>query len=115
MEAGNLILSKADKTVKAEIRLTGSKSECNRALVISALSEGKVKVENLSEAADTVTLAEVLEERLESGERGTGHVLAPQTSLPVPEINIGPAGTAMRFLTAFFTPAKTASGNSDRF
>ncbi|RYE11528.1 MAG: 3-phosphoshikimate 1-carboxyvinyltransferase [Sphingobacteriaceae bacterium] len=106
MEAGNLILSKADKTVKAKIRLTGSKSECNRALIISALSEGKVKVENLSEAADTVTLAEVLEERAKSEERGTGHVLAPQTSLIAPEINIGPAGTAMRFLTAYFTLQK---------
>ncbi len=106
MEAGNLVLSKADKIVRAEIRLTGSKSECNRALIISALSKGKVKVENLSEAADTVTLAKVLEEGSKSGERGTGHVLAPQTSLPVPEINIGPAGTAMRFLTAFFTLQK---------
>ncbi|RYE07827.1 MAG: 3-phosphoshikimate 1-carboxyvinyltransferase [Sphingobacteriaceae bacterium] len=106
MEAGNLILSKFDKTVKAEIKLTGSKSECNRALIISALSEGKVKVENLSEAADTVTLAKVLEENSKSGEQGIGHVLTPQTSLPAREINIGPAGTAMRFLTAFFTLQK---------
>lgn len=106
MEAGNLILSKPDKTVNATIKLTGSKSECNRALVILALSEGKVKVENVSDAADTVTLERVLERRSESGERGSSQVLAPHTSLPATEINIGPAGTAMRFLTAFFALQK---------
>ncbi|MGI4751260.1 MAG: 3-phosphoshikimate 1-carboxyvinyltransferase [Janthinobacterium lividum] len=93
MEAGNLILSKPDRVVNATIRLTGSKSECNRALVISALSEGKVKVENLSAAADTVTLAKVLAEV-------KGESQEPKT------VNIGPAGTAMRFLTAFFTLQK---------
>ncbi|RYE07120.1 MAG: 3-phosphoshikimate 1-carboxyvinyltransferase [Sphingobacteriaceae bacterium] len=101
MEAGNLILSKPDKIVNATIKLTGSKSECNRALIISALSEGKVKVENLSEAADTVTLSEVLGMRYQvSGE------LTPHTANLKPEINIGPAGTAMRFLTAYFTLQK---------
>ncbi len=106
MEAGNLILRKPDRVVNATIRLTGSKSECNRALVIAALSGGKVKVENLSEAADTVTLAGVLEGRSKSEEREPGQDLEPQTSNPTPEINIGPAGTAMRFLTAFFTLQK---------
>ena len=102
MKAGNLILSKPDRTVNTTIKLTGSKSECNRALVIVALSEGKVQVENLSEAVDTVTLAKVLGTRYEASGQG----LAPQTSLLAPEINIGPAGTAMRFLTAFFTLQK---------
>ncbi len=106
MEVGNLILSKPDRVVNATIRLTGSKSECNRALVIAALSEGKVKVENLSEAADTVTLAGVLEKRLGIEDQGAENRLAPQTSLLAPEVNIGPAGTAMRFLTAFFTLQK---------
>jgi len=31
-----------------------SKSECNRALIIEALSNGKVKVENIHNAADAV-------------------------------------------------------------
>ncbi len=111
MEAGNLILRKPDKVVNVTIRLTGSKSECNRALVIAALSAGKVKVENLSEAADTVTLAGILEEvkgrkvkgeglKVENLELTTGNLQ------PATEINIGPAGTAMRFLTAFFTLQK---------
>jgi len=111
MEAGNLILRKPDKVVNVTIRLTGSKSECNRALVIAALSAGKVKVENLSEAADTVTLAGILEEvkgRKVKGESLQGDNLELTTGnlQPATEINIGPAGTAMRFLTAFFTLQK---------
>lgn len=104
MEAGNLILSKSDKSVNAEIRLTGSKSECNRALVIAALSEGKIKVENLSEAADTVTLAGVL--RSNQQLNADKELNADSSKLTAKEINIGPAGTAMRFLTAFFTLQK---------
>ncbi len=105
MEAGNLILRKPDRTVNTTIKLTGSKSECNRALVIAALSKGKVKVENLSEAADTVTLARVLEEVKGGKVKGERQKLAtgnPQLTT----VNIGPAGTAMRFLTAFFTLQK---------
>ena len=41
----NIILTKPGKTVNGTVQLTGSKSECNRALVIEALSGGKVKVE----------------------------------------------------------------------
>ena len=84
----NILLSfNGSKTINTEIKLTGSKSECNRALIISALSKGTVSVENLSVAADTVTLSRILKEF------GNGS----QT------IDIGPAGTAMRFLTAFLT------------
>ena len=48
----NIILTKTSKLVKGTVQLTGSKSECNRALIIEALSNGKVKVENISDAAD---------------------------------------------------------------
>src|SRR5947199_361221 len=48
----NIILTKTSKTTKGTVQLTGSKSECNRALIIEALSNGKVKVENISDAAD---------------------------------------------------------------
>jgi len=106
MEAGNLILRKPDKVVNVTIRLTGSKSECNRALVIAALSAGKVKVENLSEAADTVTLAGILEEVKGEGLKVENPEPATDNLQPATEINIGPAGTAMRFLTAFFTLQK---------
>ena len=95
----NIILRKKGKSVSGTVQLTGSKSECNRALIIAALSNGKVKVENISDAADTVTLQKVVSSKLQVA--GTNdlatHNLQPAT------VNIGPAGTAMRFLTAYFT------------
>ena len=90
MSSNNLIISAPSKNIKATIQLTGSKSECNRALVIEALSKGTVKVENISDAADTVTLAAIL----------SGKALIGTNEMPV--VNVGPAGTAMRFLTAYF-------------
>jgi 3-phosphoshikimate 1-carboxyvinyltransferase len=93
MSSANIKVSCKKKSLSGTITLTGSKSECNRALVIEALSDQKVKVSNLSEAADTVTLAGILRQENAALTNAT----APQ------EVNIGPAGTAMRFLTAFFT------------
>ena len=97
----NVILSKKSKQVNGTIQLTGSKSECNRALIIEALSDGKVKVENVSDAADAVTLKRVLSHKLQvviESEQLITHNAQRTT-----EINIGPAGTAMRFLTAYYT------------
>lgn len=91
----NVLLSfKGNKQIDIEIKLTGSKSECNRALIISALSKGTVSVENLSVAADTVLLVKSLKSIVESQDLG----LETNDSRL---IDIGPAGTAMRFLTAF--------------
>jgi 3-phosphoshikimate 1-carboxyvinyltransferase len=87
----NVLLSfKGNKHIATEIKLTGSKSECNRALIISALSNGNVQVENLSMAADTVTLNKIL-----------AQIEDKETSVPEKIVDVGPAGTAMRFLTAF--------------
>jgi 3-phosphoshikimate 1-carboxyvinyltransferase len=94
----NIILTKKDRSVSGTIHLTGSKSECNRALIIEALSLGKVKVENISDAADTVTLLEVLSQKL-GVESGNSEFKTQDLRL----VNIGPAGTAMRFLTAYFS------------
>ncbi|HEY0670597.1 MAG TPA: 3-phosphoshikimate 1-carboxyvinyltransferase [Sphingobacteriaceae bacterium] len=89
MSSGNLVISGAKEKLSGTVQLTGSKSESNRALIMQALSGGKVKVENLSLAADTVTLEEILNSKLKT---------------PGPRlIDVGPAGTAMRFLTAFAT------------
>lgn len=82
-------------TINATIRLTGSKSESNRALIIAALSKGLIKVDNLSDAADTVTLNNILQQ-LAKG---------PKAGAP---IDVGHAGTAMRFLTAYLA---TLSGS----
>ncbi len=101
----NIILTKKSKSVKGTIHLTGSKSECNRALIIEALSDGKVKVENISDAADTVTLAGILRSAVGSKRWAVGsgdNYYSPLTAHHSPIVNIGPAGTAMRFLTAYF-------------
>jgi 3-phosphoshikimate 1-carboxyvinyltransferase len=98
----NIVLTKQSRSAKGTIHLTGSKSECNRALIIEALSNGKVKVENISDAADAVLLANILRAEL-SGKKLAAAGNNSETEPPVSEINIGPAGTAMRFLTAYLT------------
>jgi 3-phosphoshikimate 1-carboxyvinyltransferase len=116
----NIILTKKTKTANGTVQLTGSKSECNRALVIEALSDGQVKVENISDAADTVTLQTILSNFLHvltspvtsvahdldgndveitfhpPAKRGTSNYIRKN-------VHVGPAGTAMRFLAAYFT------------
>lgn len=91
--AKSLVLTHPSKTIKGTVQLTGSKSESNRALIISALSKGAVQVENLSEAADTVTLAAALQQAASPKEGYT-------------TIDIGPAGTAMRFLASYLNLQK---------
>jgi 3-phosphoshikimate 1-carboxyvinyltransferase len=96
----NILLTKHTRSVNGEVHLTGSKSECNRALVIEALSNDKVRVENISDAADAVTLSKVLGLTLQT----VGYEASPVThQLEHKVVNIGPAGTAMRFLTAYYT------------
>ena len=53
-------LSLPGKLTAAIIPLPGSKSECNRALIIQALAEGRVQVQNISEAEDTQILMKLL-------------------------------------------------------
>src|SRR5690606_2976864 len=88
METNNIRLTASSKAIKDTIQLTGSKSESNRALIIQALSNGKVEIKNLSEAADTVALESAIQQVKNAGD----------TEITV---DIGPAGTAMRFLSAF--------------
>ena len=73
------------KKINAEIDLTSSKSESNRALIISALTERGITPENLAAARDTQTMIRLLKE--EGADVDTWDVLD--------------AGTTMRFLTAF--------------
>lgn len=83
-----LHLSHTNRKVKGTVHLTGSKSECNRALIIQALSKGLVHIQNTSNAADTVTLMNALEAANSAEDKRV-------------VIDIGPAGTAMRFLTSY--------------
>jgi 3-phosphoshikimate 1-carboxyvinyltransferase len=81
----------APKDIHATINLTGSKSESNRALIIAALSRGMVTAKNLSDAADTVVLNNILVQL------STASLEERRT------VDVGHAGTAMRFLTAFLS------------
>lgn len=95
MNSASIKISASKKKLSGTIHLTGSKSESNRALIMQALSKGAVQVKNVSEAADTVTLLGILQPMgMESSQ-----LMAQSPKL----IDIGPAGTAMRFLTAYYT------------
>ncbi|MFD1770978.1 3-phosphoshikimate 1-carboxyvinyltransferase [Sphingobacterium suaedae] len=94
MSLEKIKLTHPTKKINGTVQLTGSKSESNRALIIQALSNGVVEVKNLSEAADTVIMREAL------------HLAAQATPQSLTTINIGPAGTAMRFLTSYLNLAK---------
>tara|TARA_R110001583_G_scaffold49099_1_gene153763 strand:- start:25339 stop:26553 length:1215 start_codon:yes stop_codon:yes gene_type:complete len=78
-----LKINKINKTVTGNIQITGSKSESNRLLVLQQFYPN-LKIENVSNSDDSQLMQKAL---------------ASTSS----EINIGHAGTAMRFLTAFFS------------
>ncbi|POY35430.1 3-phosphoshikimate 1-carboxyvinyltransferase [Solitalea longa] len=82
----SILVKKTTDVLKGEIILPGSKSESNRALIMQALCKQPFEIKNLSVADDTVTLEHLLKTNIASNNT---------------EINVGPAGTAMRFLTAF--------------
>ena len=100
MNSASIKVSVKQKRLSGNIHLTGSKSESNRALVMQALSDSAVKVKNVSEAADSVTLQGILQpvESLKL-EAQSSQLKAVSSDI----IDIGPAGTAMRFLTAYYT------------
>lgn len=75
-------VSKKNKLLKGEISISGSKSETNRLLVLRAYTSN-FEIKNISNSDDTQTLINALNSNQN-------------------EINIGHAGTAMRFLTSYF-------------
>ncbi|MGE6219884.1 3-phosphoshikimate 1-carboxyvinyltransferase [Nubsella zeaxanthinifaciens] len=93
MHKNALVSFKGTQNIQAEIQLTGSKSECNRALIIKSLSKNLVNVENLSNAADTVTLNAILSD-LDTTDTDSNSLKT---------VDVGPAGTAMRFLSAYLS------------
>lgn len=71
-----------DKNINEEITISGSKSESNRLLILQKLFP-EITIENLSDSDDSVHMQ---------------HALSTKEEL----VNIGHAGTAMRFLTSYF-------------
>lgn len=81
-----------EEFIEANISLPLSKSISNRALIINALTPGAIDIEQVAKCDDTDSMVAALNNQSES-------------------INIGAAGTAMRFLTAYFaaTPGRTVT------
>jgi len=78
-----ITISQTNGILRGLVSLPSSKSESNRALILRALSGNRIQVENLSEARDTKLLQAAL-------------------ASDATEINVLDAGTAMRFLTAYY-------------
>lgn len=79
----NIKLLKSQIKTVSSITITGSKSESNRLLLLQALYP-EIKIENLSNSDDSVVMSKALSSNSNA------------------VIDIHHAGTAMRFLTAFF-------------
>ncbi len=77
-------ISKPNKTLIGEVTLPSSKSISNRILIINSLAYSPYHIDNLSDSDDTKVLEAVMNS-------DTNH------------FDIGHAGTAMRFLTAFLS------------
>lgn len=77
-----IAVSKKDKNISGTITLTGSKSICNRALLIRALTGEDFPIHKIAAAKDSQTLIELLHN---------------QSIVR----DAGPAGTTYRFMTAF--------------
>jgi 3-phosphoshikimate 1-carboxyvinyltransferase len=80
----NYLLSKKDTVITGEIAIPASKSISNRVLIINALSYSSYPVKNLSDCDDSIALEKVLQSNSN-------------------RFDIGHAGTAMRFLTAYLS------------
>ncbi len=85
-----IALHQKEKNIQGSVRLPGSKSISNRALIIAELAGSMTKIEDLSEADDTRLLNQHLNFLRTCGSSG------------IPTIfDVENAGTVARFLTAF--------------
>lgn len=79
----NILISHINDLISTNTSISGSKSESNRLLLLQAIYPN-ITIENLSDADDTILMKKAL-------------------SSVEPIIDIHHAGTAMRFLTAYFS------------
>ncbi|MDE6451625.1 MAG: 3-phosphoshikimate 1-carboxyvinyltransferase, partial [Odoribacter sp.] len=93
----NLSIEFKHRRISGRVTLAASNSISTRVLVIRALLGGGLPVENLSDSDDTNVMRRILD----SGDS---------------RFDVGHAGTAMRFLTAFFarTPGEWEITGSER-
>jgi 3-phosphoshikimate 1-carboxyvinyltransferase len=97
------LISKPAQPLKATITVAASKSISNRFLIIRALCESEMQVENLSDSDDTRVLSEILEQVKQN----------PGGNMT---FDVSHAGTTMRFLTAYLAtqPGEWILTGSDR-
>src|ERR1035441_8008305 len=96
-----ITVEKIGKKINVTIELPASKSISNRALIIQSLCKRKFKINNLSEAGDSVILKKILE-KIKKGKENT--------------FNVGDGGTTYRFITAYLAliPGRWFLGGSER-
>ena len=82
-------ISKKSKSIEGVLNISGSKSESNRLLALRAFTS-YFEIENISDSDDT----KIMMSAINSNQQ---------------EIDIGHAGTAMRFLTSYFSSIKNLS------
>ena len=82
-------ISKKSKSIEGVLNISGSKSESNRLLVLRAFTS-YFDIKNISDSDDTKVMMSAINSNQE-------------------EIDIGHAGTAMRFLTSYFSSIKNLS------
>ena len=80
-----------EEIIETRVDLPLSKSISNRALIINALTEGASPLAEVAQCDDTDAMVSALASGADT-------------------INIGAAGTAMRFLTAYFAATGAADG-----
>ncbi len=80
------LIEHSNNEIKTSLNISGSKSESNRLLILKHLFKN-IEIENLSDSDDTNILKNILIDQPE-------------------KIDVHHAGTAMRFLTAFFSTQK---------
>ena len=82
-------ISKKSKSIEGVLNISGSKSESNRLLILRALTS-YFDIKNISDSDDTNVMISAINSNQE-------------------EIDIGHAGTAMRFLTSYFSSINNSS------
>ncbi len=78
---------KIPRVLKGEVKLPLSKSECNRLLIVRAITGTDYWIPEISDAEDTVSLGRIIGELKNHVDGNT--------------YDVGPAGTSMRFLSAY--------------
>ncbi|MEU6039453.1 3-phosphoshikimate 1-carboxyvinyltransferase [Actinomadura sp. NPDC047616] len=89
----------ADAPVDATVRLPGSKSMTNRALILAALADGPARVRRPLRSRDTLLMAQALRALgVAIDEDGADWRVTPAALSGPARVDVGLAGTVMRFL-----------------